>query len=125
VLYYFVYPHHPASASYPIGVASDLAYKLALRLKLVRPFPSSAGDLEGGYTLAPGGARAEAERRRALALKALDQRLAHNQGSGSNGPAGPAEVAGAPSRPSPVAVVGSSVGGAPSSEAAHSQKTES
>jgi len=55
-----------------------------MRLHLI---PSSSNtDIEiGAYNQLPGGARAEAERRRALALKALDQRLAN---SSSPGPAG-------------------------------------
>jgi hypothetical protein len=55
---------HLLHFSFPIGMASDLVYKFALRMRVVKPFPSSAGDLEGGFNSAPGGARAEAERRR-------------------------------------------------------------
>jgi len=73
----FVY-WFPPFLHYPISIASNAAYSLALRLKLVHPHPSALGDIEGGaYSPLPGGARAEAERRRALALKALDQRLAN------------------------------------------------
>jgi len=83
----------------PISTASTVIFNLLVKLGLCRPW--SQGDVElsnaraehreGGaaYTLGgggggmsrtanaapPGSARAEAERRRALALKALDQRL--------------------------------------------------
>jgi len=122
----FAFVHwFPSFLHYPIGLASDVAYGFALRMRLVKPFPSSAGDLEGGYHLAPGGARAEAERRRALALKALDQRLAHNQSSGSSGPAGPIGDTPTPTRPSPVAVAASTMGVPSSTDIPHSQNTES
>lgn len=122
----FAFVHwFPPFLHFPIGIASDLAYKFALRMRVVKPFPSSAGDLEGGFNSTPGGARAEAERRRALALKALDQRLAHNQGSTSNGPVGTSsEVSIPPSRPSPAAVAGSTIGVAASNEVSHPQKAE-
>ncbi|KAG0150185.1 hypothetical protein CROQUDRAFT_38580 [Cronartium quercuum f. sp. fusiforme G11] len=58
--------------------ATDLGFGLAVKLRLLKPW--SASDIEsGGYMPVPGGARAEAERRRAMALKALDQRLASNK----------------------------------------------
>ncbi|OBZ79453.1 hypothetical protein A0H81_01206 [Grifola frondosa] len=61
----------------PITMLADTSYTLASRFHLI---PSSGVDIEsGGYTQLPGGARAEAERRRAMALKALDQRLAEEQ----------------------------------------------
>lgn len=52
----------------------------------------------------PGGARAEAERRRAIALKALDQRLgAATIGAGRSSPRVPAQPSGPPvqSQPKP------------------------
>jgi len=71
-VYWFPPPVHG-----PLGKVTDFVYNNAVKLKLVRPYPST--DLEaGGY--APVGsvnARAEAERRRAMALKALDQRMAN------------------------------------------------
>ncbi|GJJ09740.1 hypothetical protein Clacol_003964 [Clathrus columnatus] len=69
-------------------MASNATYTLCLRIKLVRPHSGALSDLEAQYTT-PGGARAEAERRRALALKALDQRLANpaqNPGATSSTP---------------------------------------
>ncbi|CAE7152649.1 unnamed protein product [Rhizoctonia solani] len=66
----------------PVSALSTFVYTHAIRFKLVHPSGSSApdgNDLElgsGGYAPLPGGARAEAERRRAMALKALDQRMA-------------------------------------------------
>lgn len=81
----------------PVSALANTIYKIATRLRLV---PSSfPQDIESGYSQVPGGARAEAERRRALALKALDQRLAHSSSNlpGQNGPSGQ------PTRPSPPA----------------------
>ncbi|EGG00316.1 uncharacterized protein MELLADRAFT_118047 [Melampsora larici-populina 98AG31] len=73
--------------------ASDIIFSLAVKVGLLKPW--SAPDIESGYVPVPGGARAEAERRstslyvpdvwcnifpyRAMALKALDQRLASNK----------------------------------------------
>ncbi|KAF8581669.1 DUF1751-domain-containing protein [Ramaria rubella] len=85
----------PPLLHYPISIAANFAYVLALRLRLVPEHSGSSIDLEtGGYASLPGGARAEAERRRAMALKALDQRLANpaqNPGaSSSHHPTSPA-----------------------------------
>ncbi|KAF9814524.1 hypothetical protein IEO21_05075 [Rhodonia placenta] len=67
----------------PLTLLANTAYGLASKFHLI---PLSGGDVEsGGYAQVPGGARAEAERRRAMALKALDQRLA----SGASSPAPP------------------------------------
>ncbi|KAG0707486.1 eukaryotic integral membrane protein-domain-containing protein [Suillus ampliporus] len=80
----------------PLSMLGNTVYKLATRFHLV---PTSVPhDVEsGGYSQVPGGARAEAERRRALALKALDQRLANSSGSPTQSGASQAQ----PSRPSP------------------------
>ncbi|KAF8516113.1 DUF1751-domain-containing protein [Hysterangium stoloniferum] len=67
----------PPFLHYPISIAANGTHNLCLRLKII---PSQSGpptDIEVGYAALPGGARAEAERRRAMALKALDQRLAN------------------------------------------------
>ncbi|TAQ87825.1 hypothetical protein B7494_g3864 [Chlorociboria aeruginascens] len=64
-----------------VALISNQIYNILLALRICTPF--SAADVtasRGDNTFtqrnaAPGGARAEAERRRALALKALDQRL--------------------------------------------------
>ncbi|KAH0544840.1 hypothetical protein FGG08_001069 [Glutinoglossum americanum] len=86
--YFFPDPLHG-----PIATISDAIYSLLLAFKICTPF--SAFDISAGNSRAeargeaglpsllnnrsagalPGSARAEAERRRALALKALDQRL--------------------------------------------------
>ncbi|KAG2156644.1 DUF1751-domain-containing protein [Suillus bovinus] len=81
----------------PLSWLGNTVYKLATRLHLL---PTSVPhDIEsGGYSQVPGGARAEAERRRALALKALDQRLA-NSSSGSPTQSGVSQAQS--SRPSP------------------------
>lgn len=82
----------------PLSMLGNTVYKLGTRLHLL---PTSVPhDIEsGGYSQVPGGARAEAERRRALALKALDQRLA-NSSSGSPTQSGTSQAQS--SRPSPV-----------------------
>jgi len=74
----------PPFAHGPVSVLADTLYSLATRFHLI---PSSGHDIEAGYTQVPGGARAEAERRRAMALKALDQRMAGGPSSSTNGPA--------------------------------------
>ncbi|TRM66103.1 eukaryotic integral membrane protein [Schizophyllum amplum] len=85
----------PPFAHYPLTLLGNIVFNLATRLHLL---PASAGDLESGmYSQVPGGARAEAERRRAMALKALDQRMANASpagGSSSNSP-----VQGSPAAP--------------------------
>jgi len=57
----------------PISLLANITYKYASRFHLI---PSGGTDLEANHSQ-PGSARAEAERRRAMALKALDQRLAN------------------------------------------------
>ncbi|KIP05346.1 hypothetical protein PHLGIDRAFT_128965 [Phlebiopsis gigantea 11061_1 CR5-6] len=58
----------------PISWLGNTVHGLATKFHLI---PLATVDVEaGGYTQVPGGARAEAERRRAMALKALDQRMA-------------------------------------------------
>ncbi|KAI9681365.1 MAG: hypothetical protein M1817_002648 [Caeruleum heppii] len=84
----------------PIAAVADVIYQALVSIKVCTPF--SAADVDAGNSQAaargegglpgllgrgggpaPGSARAEAERRRALALKALDQRLhaATNRGN--------------------------------------------
>ncbi|KAF8640642.1 hypothetical protein AX17_000299 [Amanita inopinata Kibby_2008] len=67
----------PPFMRFPLTVLGNTVYSLASRFRLI---PSSVvADLEGnGYSQVAGTARAEAERRRAMALKALDQRLANS-----------------------------------------------
>jgi len=57
----------------PVTILANTTYKYASRYHLI---PSGGADLEANHSQ-PGSARAEAERRRAMALKALDQRLAN------------------------------------------------
>ncbi|KAL0579448.1 hypothetical protein V5O48_002554 [Marasmius crinis-equi] len=67
-----------------LSVLGNFVYKWATRFRLI---PTSGGDLEnGGYSPLPTNSRAEAERRRAMALKALDQRLANNASPSGNQP---------------------------------------
>ncbi|KAH9982840.1 eukaryotic integral membrane protein, partial [Lactifluus volemus] len=64
----------------PITVLANTTYKYASQFHLI---PSGGADLEANHTQ-PGSARAEAERRRAMALKALDQRLANPTNASSS-----------------------------------------
>lgn len=68
----------------PLTLLGNTVFALATKLRLL---PNSAShDVEiGTYGQLPGTARAEAERRRALALKALDQRLANSSSPGAGG----------------------------------------
>ncbi|KAI0328132.1 DUF1751-domain-containing protein [Cubamyces sp. BRFM 1775] len=77
----------------PITLLANTAHMLATKFHLI---PTGSIDVEAGYSQLPGGARAEAERRRAMALKALDQRVA----SGASSPA-PARAANGPTPPRP------------------------
>ncbi|KAF8807828.1 DUF1751-domain-containing protein [Phlegmacium glaucopus] len=71
----------PPFMHYPLTLLGNFVYSWANRLHLI---PSSSADVElGSYAQVPGTARAEAERRRAMALKALDQRLANPPSPGS------------------------------------------
>ncbi|CAD6570324.1 MAG: hypothetical protein CYPHOPRED_003887 [Cyphobasidiales sp. Tagirdzhanova-0007] len=71
-----------------VAQISHIVFDLAVKLHLTRPWGPS-NDMESGHV----NTRAEAERRRALALKALDQRLAakpvplQHRGASSNQPA--------------------------------------
>ncbi|PMD23687.1 DUF1751-domain-containing protein [Hyaloscypha hepaticicola] len=62
-----------------ISALSNHVYNILVSLRICTPFSAADISASRGDTFiqrgAPGGARAEAERRRALALKALDQRL--------------------------------------------------
>ncbi|KAG0652863.1 Transmembrane [Hyphodiscus hymeniophilus] len=64
-----------------IAAFSNQVYTILVSLRICTPFSQADASASRGETFmqrsagAPGGARAEAERRRALALKALDQRL--------------------------------------------------
>lgn len=90
----FAFSHFfPEPLQTPIGIFADNIYNLLITVKILKPF--SAEDVDAGNEQASaraegglpslmnsagrggrgGGSRAEAERRRALALKALDQRL--------------------------------------------------
>lgn len=72
---FFPGPAKPLVASF-----SDAVFGVLVSLRICTPFSlaeisAARGDTNFIQRSAPGGARAEAERRRALALKALDQRL--------------------------------------------------
>ncbi|BGP15462.1 hypothetical protein JCM10213v2_003441 [Rhodosporidiobolus nylandii] len=88
---------------------STFVFGLALRFRLIAPWTDIESGLgsstgAGGYQQVPGGQRAEAERRRQLALEALDRRMASTPTS-APAPAAPAPApaaAPAPSTSSPV-----------------------
>ena len=93
-----------------IAAFSNQVFSTLVSLRICTPFSlsdvsPSRGDAFAQRGAAPGGARAEAERRRALALKALDQRL-HAATAGSKPqppppmPAGPSvQIQPQPSQP--------------------------
>lgn len=67
----------------PLTILGNFVYKSANRFHLIPASPG--GDIESGiYNQIPLSARAEAERRRALALKALDQHLANTSPAASS-----------------------------------------
>jgi hypothetical protein len=74
----------------PITILSNVLFRIFTRLHIVQPWQYS--DVESGPGMAPmpsGPSRVEAERRRTMALKALDQRMARTgSGSGRKGGAG-------------------------------------
>ena len=82
-----------------IAAFSNQIYNILVSLHICTPFSQADVSASRGETYmqrsagAPGGARAEAERRRALALKALDQRL-HAATAGAKPQAPPPAVAG-------------------------------
>ncbi|KAH8099341.1 eukaryotic integral membrane protein [Cristinia sonorae] len=82
----------------PITLLANTAHKVASKLHLI---PLGTSDVEAGYTQVPGGARAEAERRRAMALKALDQRMAGNTAATSTRPAASSSSTTSAGEPSP------------------------
>ncbi|KIK70712.1 hypothetical protein GYMLUDRAFT_254042 [Collybiopsis luxurians FD-317 M1] len=84
-----------------LGPAGNFVYTWANTLRLI---PSHGGDVESGFSSIPGSARAEAERRRAMALQALDQRLSHNNTPSMSGPQSAAPVSAHTPRPSAAAV---------------------
>ena len=71
---FFPGPLKPVVASF-----SDQVYQLLVALRICTPFSAAEMSASRGESVlqrgTPGSARAEAERRRAIALKALDQRL--------------------------------------------------
>ena len=78
----------PPFAHKPVQFISTTLFDLFVKIKVVQPWTGGDyGDLESapinGQAPPQGSSRAEAERRRAMALKALDQRLSANKGSSS------------------------------------------
>lgn len=84
-----------------VAKLGNLVFGLATRFGVVQAWDESAGSA-GSYQMlpGPGASRAEAERRRALALKALDARVASGAGAAGTAPAGTAAASTtAPSAP--------------------------
>ncbi|KAI9792462.1 MAG: hypothetical protein M1816_002346 [Peltula sp. TS41687] len=114
----------PDPISTPITAVSDRIYDVLVTLRICTPFSAEDVEMGNGHALAReeaglpsllngggragvrggGGKREEAERRRALALKALDQRLhaasSNKSQSQSQPPPAPAMTASAPAGPS-------------------------
>ncbi|GAA97561.1 uncharacterized protein L969DRAFT_100541 [Mixia osmundae IAM 14324] len=65
----------PPFAQKYVAKLSEFVFSLAIRLRLTEPWAPNDAEA-AAYAGVPGGSRAEAERRRAMALKALDQRMA-------------------------------------------------
>ncbi|GAA6059802.1 hypothetical protein JCM10212_003697 [Sporobolomyces blumeae] len=99
-----------------VVLLSNFVFSLAVRFRLLQPWtdiesgglgssigpngsatlgPGGAGAGGGAYAAVPGGQRAEAERRRAMALEALDRRMATKPTSTTAGPSAPAAAAAA------------------------------
>lgn len=121
----------PGPAKPLVAAISDQVFNVLVAMRLCTPFSAAevsaaagAGGASGGpgsyhghRSGAPGSARAEAERRRALALKALDQRL-HAATAGRGGPgsspmvsigaAGAARTSSSPTPPPPAATASTS-----------------
>ncbi|KAK7064081.1 hypothetical protein R3P38DRAFT_2492769 [Favolaschia claudopus] len=111
----------PPFMHYPLGLLGNFVYTLANRFHLI---PASNGDLESGaYSQVPGSARAEAERRRAMALKALDQRLA-NTSSPSAGNSQNTSPPKAPRVPPPVAATRSDTSSSPPAAPLRAERTK-
>ncbi|KAF7307091.1 Eukaryotic integral membrane protein [Mycena indigotica] len=88
----------PPPLHYPLGVLGNTTHSLATRFHLI---PSAGNDIETGlYNQSPASARAEAERRRAMALKALDQRIANTSAPSTASSSSPPQ---APRAPPPAA----------------------
>jgi len=113
----------PPFMHYPLGLLGNFVHSVATRLHLI---PTSGADIESGlYSQVPGSARAEAERRRAMALKALDQRLANTAAppAGNSQGASPPKV---PRAPPPAAAARSDSSAMPSSPpAVRAERTKS
>lgn len=102
----FAFVHwFPPLVHRPLGRVFDAVHGVVARLGLVprgakyTDLELSVGDEDAAPAAAPSG-RAEAERRRAMALEALDQRMADAQAPGAPAPdarAPPADAAGAAS----------------------------
>ncbi|KAJ7446472.1 eukaryotic integral membrane protein-domain-containing protein [Mycena galericulata] len=108
----------PPFVHYPLSILGNFVHSLATRLHLI---PTSGPDLESGsYSQVPGSARAEAERRRAMALKALDQRLANTATPAATGSSPPP----APRAPPPAAAARSDTTAMPSSPPAAPRANE-
>ncbi|KAJ7170059.1 eukaryotic integral membrane protein [Mycena filopes] len=102
----------PPFVHYPLTLLGNFVFSLATRLHLI---PAAGADVESGlYSQVPGSARAEAERRRAMALKALDQRLANTAAPPATGAQGSSPPK-APRAPPPAAAPRSDTAAMPSS----------
>lgn len=103
----------PGPAKPLVAAVSDQIFNVLVAMRLCTPFSQSEVSAAGGSgsgggyqhsghrSAAPGSARAEAERRRALALKALDQRLHAATSGRTGGGGGVANTAGRSVSPAP------------------------
>ncbi|KAH6900178.1 eukaryotic integral membrane protein-domain-containing protein [Thelonectria olida] len=88
----------PGPAKPVVAALSDQVFGALVAMRVCTPFSHSDTSRRDnvGHRSGPGGARAEAERRRAIALRALDQRL-H---AATSGPRAPSQPPSQPSGPS-------------------------
>jgi len=103
----------------PVSLLSNVVYSICTRLGLVIAYGTDNYDplpTNGNFSSLPGGARAEAERRRAMALKALDQRLASASAATTAPKAGPGSSATRPNGTANSLTTASSADAAPSLE---------
>jgi len=101
----------PTSARPAVAAVSNQIFQVLVALRICAPFSSAdvSAAARGDHGIqrgAPGSARAEAERRRALALKALDQRLhaaaaANSQRGASQQPSAGQSSSGSPLQSQP------------------------
>lgn len=95
----------PAPVKPFVATVSNQIFELLVAVRICTPFSAADVSAARGENVlqrrAPGGARAEAERRRAIALKALDQRLSAASANAPRAPQPASQTAGPPVQTQP------------------------